>query len=378
MASGRRLDRARRPGPGREGDHLALPGRGQARAGVRLGPVAGGGDLGLHVRRTRSRQGRRASGPVATSATATTASSTASPGRSAWNRPGRSGSRARSATGSRPTLRSRQAASDPVAGSAEAFGFGGTTRVMPLVRRAVAASGDSPSPARPADPAAVDAAAGVLGATWPRLVEMLGVDLARGVFAEAVHRAAMSIVASPAGRRDALQAMQPGQWDVLSPVLAASRDVFGGFIWRHRRDRSAREAQVDARLEIARSAGPWWALDGLAIVSERPLVFRADDRGRPHSAGWAGHRVGRRPRGVRLARRGSRAVDHQGAGPDHRRGRSTRSRTSRSAESSSSASERSASSERVVPSSSPRTRSADCGGARSRSRGAGFGPRSRS
>ncbi len=78
--------------------------------------------------------------------------------------------------------------------------------------------------------------------------------------------------------------MQPGQWDVLSPVLAASRDVFGGSMWRHEDGRAAREAQVDARLDIARSAGPWWALDRLAIVSERPLVLRTDDRGRPHCA----------------------------------------------------------------------------------------------
>ena len=42
------------------------------------------------------------------------------------------------------------------------------------------------------------------------------------------------------------------------------------------------EVGIDARLELARSAGPWWALDGLAIVSERPLVARADDRGRLH------------------------------------------------------------------------------------------------
>ena len=42
------------------------------------------------------------------------------------------------------------------------------------------------------------------------------------------------------------------------------------------------EVGIDARLELARSAGPWWALDGLAIVSERPLVANADDRGRLH------------------------------------------------------------------------------------------------
>ena len=78
--------------------------------------------------------------------------------------------------------------------------------------------------------------------------------------------------------------MQPGQWDAETPMLAAARDVFGGFLWRHRIGREAREAQVGARLELARTAGPWWALDGLAIISERPLLLRRDDRGRPHCA----------------------------------------------------------------------------------------------
>jgi Domain of unknown function (DUF6745) len=176
----------------------------------------------------------------------------------------------------------RLAASDPVAGSAEALGFGGTSRVLPLVRSAAAAplrlAGGHP------DPASVDAAAGVLGDAWPRLVELVGADLARSVFAEATRRLAAEILTSSVNRREAVQAMQPGQWDILSPVLAASRDVFGGFIWRHLHARSVHEQQVEARLQIARSAGPWWALDGLAIVSERPLVLRRDDRGRPHCA----------------------------------------------------------------------------------------------
>ena len=183
-----------------------------------------------------------------------------------------------------PSRLPRQAASDPVAGSAEALGFGGTSRVLPIVRSVVSGSGRGLLPAGPADPASVDTvAAGVLGEAWPRLVEQLGADLARGIFAEATRRLAESLLDPVNGRRDAMQAMQPGQWDVLSPVLAASRDVFGGFIWRQLDGRLARERQVEARLEIARSAGPWWALDGLAIVSERPLVLRRDDRGRPHA-----------------------------------------------------------------------------------------------
>jgi hypothetical protein len=177
----------------------------------------------------------------------------------------------------------RLAATDPVAGCAEALGFGGTARVLPLVRGAASAVPPRLPSGQP-DAASVATAAGVLGEAWPRLVESFGADLARGLFAEATRRMAEATLASPTGRREAVQAMQPGQWDVLAPVLAASRDVFGGFIWRHLHARSAHEHQVDVRLTIARSAGPWWALDGLAIVSERPLVLHRDDRGRPHCA----------------------------------------------------------------------------------------------
>jgi hypothetical protein len=179
----------------------------------------------------------------------------------------------------------RTAADDPVSGSAETLGLGGTARVMPLVRAvASGASSRLELPVGPSDPASVDIAAGVLGAAWPRLVELLGADLARDVFAESSRRLVVDLLVSQSGRRNAVQAMQPGQWDVLAPVLAAARDVFGGSMWRPEAGRAEREQQVDQHLEIARSAGPWWALEGLAIVSERPLLIHRDDRGRPHRA----------------------------------------------------------------------------------------------
>ena len=131
----------------------------------------------------------------------------------------------------------------------------------------------------------VDAAAGVLGDAWPRLVELLGADLARDVFAEATRRLAESILASP--RRPPRG--RPGH---AARAVGHPRAGAGAVARRVRRLHlapprtvaPAHEHQVDARLEIARSAGPWWALDGLAIVSERPLVLRRDDRGRPHCA----------------------------------------------------------------------------------------------
>lgn len=181
---------------------------------------------------------------------------------------------------------------DPVAVAAEGLGIGGTARAMLLL--SAAASAESLRQAHPAA-AAADAghpsfndvsvaAESVLGDAWPGLAEALGRDLAGAVFVEATRRLAAQVLRAPLQRRNAFQAMQPGQWDAVTPVLASARDVFGGSVWRHRAGRAALEAQIDARLELARSAGPWWALDGLAIVSERPLVLRRDDRGRPHCA----------------------------------------------------------------------------------------------
>lgn len=182
---------------------------------------------------------------------------------------------------------------DPLGFSADALGLGGTARIMPLVRSAADAGSwrvpralDTAAAAddRRADAVAIDGAAAVLGDHWPRLVDLLGRDLAGGLFVEATRRLASQVLTDLRGRRNAIQAMQPGQWDAETPVLAAARDVFGGFLWRHRAGREAREAQVEAHVEMARSAGPWWALAGLAVVSDRPLALHRDDRGRPHRA----------------------------------------------------------------------------------------------
>jgi hypothetical protein len=183
----------------------------------------------------------------------------------------------------------------PLGAVAEALGLDGTARTAALVRAVATESSLDPRLGREAsagaaagkpafDGATVDLAAGVLGDAWPSLVELVGRDLAGSLFAEATRRLAAAVLTDVRGRRDAIQAMQPGQWDAFTPALAAARDVVGGWLWRPRAGRAEREAQVDARLEVARSAGPWWALDGLAIVSERPLVLRRDDRGRPHCA----------------------------------------------------------------------------------------------
>ena len=129
-----------------------------------------------------------------------------------------------------------------------------------------------------------DLAARLLGDGWTAIVGMTGIDLARELFVATIQTTASETIAAFATSRDARQAMQPGQFDAETPRLAAIRDVFGDPLWRQLHEREWREDPVDARLELARSAGPWWALDGLAIVAERPLAIHLDDRGRLHSA----------------------------------------------------------------------------------------------
>ena len=149
----------------------------------------------------------------------------------------------------------------------------------PLAADAMAA----PNDAAEIDRGALDdLAARLLGDGWTAIVGMTGIDLARELFVATIKRTAADTLAAFATSRDARQAMQPGQFDVGTPRLAAIRDVFGDPLWRQLDEREWREVGIDARLELARSAGPWWALDGLAIVSERPSEIHLDDRGRLH------------------------------------------------------------------------------------------------
>ena len=59
--------------------------------------------------------------------------------------------------------------------------------------------------------------------------------------------------------------------------------VLGIPLWRLRVERDERARMVERRLELARSVGAWWALEGLAICCERPMVLRLDEQGRPHA-----------------------------------------------------------------------------------------------
>ncbi len=87
-----------------------------------------------------------------------------------------------------------------------------------------------------------------------------------------------------AGPAEAIAAMQLGQFDLDAAALDLLFSVFDPRLTRRARWDSDDQALLHNRLEVARSAGPWWAVHGLAIVSERPELVAVDDQGRLHSS----------------------------------------------------------------------------------------------
>ena len=63
--------------------------------------------------------------------------------------------------------------------------------------------------------------ASLLGESWTVLTRMIGDHLATEMLAAATRTAAHALVDPPFSSREAVQAMQPGQFDVRTPVLAA-------------------------------------------------------------------------------------------------------------------------------------------------------------
>jgi hypothetical protein len=82
---------------------------------------------------------------------------------------------------------------------------------------------------------------------------------------------------------EAIRAMQLGQFDGLLAGIGHVRTRYGSDEIRRRSWPPQAMTILEFQLDLTRSAGPWWAREGLAIVSERPVVSKFDERGRLHS-----------------------------------------------------------------------------------------------
>ncbi len=121
-----------------------------------------------------------------------------------------------------------------------------------------------------------------LGDVWAEDERIVGAAFLEDVVTEAIGRVARAIVRSRDWLRLRTAAMQPGQFDPLWPAYGMLRDLVPNPSARGLRGQERWE-QLHWRLQIASSAGPWWALEGLAIACERPLVLQVDARGRLHN-----------------------------------------------------------------------------------------------
>jgi Domain of unknown function (DUF6745) len=144
----------------------------------------------------------------------------------------------------------------------------------------------------------------VIGDRWDELEASIGPSLLEQVALDGLAEAVTALLDTSSSLPRALLAMDMPQLHDGLLGMGFTRHALAMPVWGRRRGRREREKMVERRLELARSVGAWWALGGLAICSERPLVLRLDDKGRPHSTDgpaiayadgfeiWADHGVG--------------------------------------------------------------------------------------
>ncbi len=122
----------------------------------------------------------------------------------------------------------------------------------------------------------------VIGQRWESLSALVGEELLADVAVRAVVRSAQGMLDAGASRREGLMALTLPQFDQPTVAMGALAHVLGVALWRQLGQRGERTAMVERRLELARSAGGFWALEGLAIMLDRPIAAGFDERGRLH------------------------------------------------------------------------------------------------
>ena len=123
----------------------------------------------------------------------------------------------------------------------------------------------------------------VIGERWDALEAAIGTDLLEQVALDGLSQAVNSLLDVRSTLPRALRAMDMPQLRDGLLGMGLLTHVLGIPLWRLRVERDERAQMVERRLELARSVGAWWALEGLAICCERPQVLRLDEQDRPHS-----------------------------------------------------------------------------------------------
>ena len=122
----------------------------------------------------------------------------------------------------------------------------------------------------------------VIGDRWESLSALVGKELLVDVAVRAVLRSTEEILDTLGSQQEALRALTLPQFDQVTVAMGALPHVMGAALWRQLDERAERTAMVERRLELARSAGGFWAFDGLAVMLDRPTAAGFDERGRLH------------------------------------------------------------------------------------------------
>jgi hypothetical protein len=136
-----------------------------------------------------------------------------------------------------------------------------------------------------ATPVEVDERLGelLMGSSAEEFARLVGPDVFSVIAGVAVRHAFVAHVKAGGRMSWPTQAMQPGQLDFQTLQWAALESVLGRPFYTPADGSTVHRERLALRLQLARAAGPWWAMKGLALVSERPLTASFDAGGRLHA-----------------------------------------------------------------------------------------------
>jgi hypothetical protein len=136
-----------------------------------------------------------------------------------------------------------------------------------------------------ATPVEVDERLGelLMGSSAEEFARLVGPEVFSVIAGVAVRHAFVAHVKAGGRMSWPTQAMQPGQLDFQTLQWAALESVLGRPFYTPADGSTVHRERLALRLQLARAAGPWWAMKGLALVSERPLTASFDAGGRLHA-----------------------------------------------------------------------------------------------